>query len=322
MGAIPPDEFATELRRFERDRLAGFVADLWAAGGWETAIDGESVIVEREGERQLLAVTARSGSVFDRWRSPEIPDDADAVVRPDGTEGTDAEVPVIDASTLRDRLLFGLDADAADRICEAHLDVPARDGRWGPEPEPESETDPLPAASGGGRQWSRGRTMLVATGVLGFLVLVVGPGALLGAAPIDMPQPPGDSTGDAPEAVPVPTCERGPGEVAMTVGNVLQPPSEGASGLQVLWNFTDPHVRESRHYRSFRGFYAGPQFDPLREAETLVLDGVVRTSSEAAVFVIAPTEAWNVPYLFSMVERDRLEGSCWTIRSVAQSGDG
>lgn len=319
MGAIPPDVFTEELRRLERERLATFVADLWAAAGWETAIDGDIVVAERDDECQRLAIPGTPRRLLHRWRSPAIPDDADAVIRLDaeGRTGTN-ETAVIGASALRDRLLFGVDADAADRICDAHLGVAARGERWETAPDP----DPPARASDSGSERTRGRTMAAATLVFAFLVLVVGPGALLGAAPIELPQQAGSSTDGAVGPVPAPTCEREPGEVATTVANTLQPPSEGASGLQVLWNFTDPQIREDRHYRSFRGFYAAPQFDPLREDDSVVLDGVVRNGLTADVFVIARTEDGNVPYLFSMVRRERSGQSCWSIQAVARTGDG
>jgi hypothetical protein len=317
MGAIPPETFAEEIRRLERDRVASFVAALWAAGGWDTEVDGNFVIVERDGECKRLAVTDPPRRILDQWGSPAVPEDADAVVPlGDGERTVATEPPTIDASALRDRLLFGIEPDAANRICETHFGVPARDKRWDADPEPEPPNKASDAVTGR----TRSRTMLVATVVVAFLVLVVGPGALLGATPLQLGQTSGDSTSDALEPVPEPTCDRGPGEVATTVGGALQPASEGASGLQVLWTFTDPQIREDRHYRSFRGFYAAPQFDPLREADGIVLDGVVRDGDEADAYVIARTGDRNVPYVFDMVQRERDGQSCWFIRSVAPSG--
>lgn len=333
MGAIPPDAFADGLRRLDRDRLAAFVAALWEAGGWETVTDGSVVVAERGGERQRLEVTespqriangdrrwlvlADHRRVIDRWRSADVQSDADVVVRVSEREQADAdELPVLDVSALRDRLLFGIDPDAANRLSETYFGVPARDDRWDTDPDSEPSKPPSDSVP----VWTRSRTMLTATVVIAFLVLVVGPGALLGAAPLQLGQTSGDSTGGAMEAVPEPTCDRGPGEVATTVGNALQPSSQGASGLQVLWTFTDPQLREDRHYRSFRGFYGAPQFDSLREADGVVLDGVVRDGDEAQAFVVARNDSRNVPYVFTMVQRERGGQSCWSIRSVAPSG--
>lgn len=320
MGAIPPHAFARRLRQLDREAFATFVAALWAASGWETRTEDGLVIAERGDERQRLAV-APPRPLLGWWRSGSVPDDVDAVVRArrrdrslPGRQSVAAagEAPIVDAAALRERLLFGLDPSTADRICTEHLGVPARDPQW-------SGDGPLPGPrriSGAIGSHARGRTVLIGAVVIGVLLFVVGPATLLHAAPLAVGPMPGDSTGGADAPVPEPNCERDPGEVATTVSDALAPPEEGASGMQVLWEFTDPELREERHYRAFRGFYGGPQYDPLREADQVVLQGVVRDGDRAEAYVTAPTDGETTTFVFDMRERQRDGAECWTIRSV------
>lgn len=323
MGAIPPHVFARRLRQLDREAFAAFVAALWGASGWETRVEDGIVIAERNAERQRLAV-APPRPLLGWWRSGAVPDDVDAVVRA-GRRGRSlpgrqsiaaaGETPIVDATELRERLLFGVDPTVADRLCGEHLGVPARDPQW-------SDGVPLPGtplSSGAIGSHARGRTVLLGTVLIGLLVFVVGPATLLGAAPVAVGPPPGDSTGEANSAVPEPTCQRGPTEVATTVSNALAPPEDGASGMQVFWEFTDPELREERHYRAFRGFYGGPQFDPLREADEVVVEGIVRDPGQAQVYVTAPTEEGTTTYVFDLRTHERDGQDCWTIRSVAPS---
>jgi len=324
MGAIPPHAFIRRLRQLDREAFVAFVADLWAASGWETRIEDGVVVAGHGDERQRLAV-APPRPLLGWWRSGTVPEDADAVVRAGlrgrsipGRQsiGVSEGTTIVDATELRERLLFGIDPAAADWLCVEHLGVAARSARW-------SDDGPLPGSrriSGGIGSHARGRTVLVGAVVISLLLFVVGPATLLTAAPVAVGPPPGDPTGDANIAVPEQTCQRGPGEVATTVSNALAPSEEGASGMQVLWEFTDPELREDRDFRAFREFYGGPEYDSLRETDVVVLEGVVRDPGQARAFVTAPTDTATTTYVFDLRERDRGGESCWTIHSVAPSG--
>lgn len=333
MAAIPPHAFARRLRQLDRGAFGAFVAALWAASGWETRVEDGVVIAERGDERQRLAI-APPRPLLGWWHSEIVPDDADAIVRAGRSDhslpgrqsaAAAGQIPIVDATELRERLLFGLDPGAADRLCAEHLGVLTRNGRWG-------SGGPLPGGirvSGATGSHARGRTVLVGAVLLGIVLLVIGPTTLFSAAPLEVGETPGDPTGQADAPVPEPTCERSPGEVATSVGGALALPEEGTSGTQVLWEFTDPELRETRQYRSFRGFYAAPQFDPLRRADEVVLQGVVRDGDRAQAFVTAPTDDGPTTYVFDLRERDRIgddPGSeagdgeeCWRIGSVALS---
>lgn len=329
MAAIPPHAFSRRLRELDRQSFAAFVADLWAAGGWETRVEDRLVICERGEERQRLTI-APPRPLLGWWHSGDVPSDADAIVRAGrsghslpGRQSVDAagDAPILGATELRERLLFGLDPSVADRLCVEHLGVPARDGRW-------SDGSPLPGTggpSGAIGSHARGRTVLMGTVFLGLLLFVVGPATLLSAAPVEVGDTPGEPTGEADGAVPEPTCERGPGEVATAVGGALGPSTDEATGTQLLWEFTDPAVRETSEYSSFRSSYEAPRFDPLRSVDEVVLQGVVRDGDRARAFVTAPTDDGPTTYVFDLRQRngsgvDESGTACWSIRSIAVSG--
>jgi len=142
--------------------------------------------------------------------------------------------------------------------------------------------------------------------------LAGGPAGLLGAVPLQD----GATSDPAAAAVPEPTCERGPAAVVTTVAEAMGPPEDGASGLAVLWAFTDPDLRENRHYRGFRGFYAGSQFDPLRTAEGIGVGDVVREGSRARITLVASAPAGNTAYQVELREHERAGATCWAIYSI------
>lgn len=137
MPAIPPSALADRLQALSQDDLAAFVADLWAASGWETSVEGPAVVASRDGSTQRLLVL--EAARVPRLRSaPETTGPVDLVVTPRvnatagalprGTPG----VPVVSAADLRNRLLYAVDADVGDRLACDHLGVPARGDSWEP----------------------------------------------------------------------------------------------------------------------------------------------------------------------------------------------
>lgn len=129
MPVVSPAAFERLLRSLDEAALAAFVADLWAARGWETTVEGATVLA-RDPDRDRQ-VTIRCEAARRGWRSPGRPDagDADVIVRADrsgsapGDDGM-ADARVLGPGALRERLLYALDRDAAARLFAEHFDRP------------------------------------------------------------------------------------------------------------------------------------------------------------------------------------------------------
>lgn len=136
MQPIPPSAFDDRLRALSQDALAAFVADVWAASGWETDVDGPTVVASRDGTTQRLLVIPAAR--LQRLRAaPETTGPVDLVVTPQpsadaGLPRGTPEAPIVSPEDLRNRLLYAIDADTGDRLAREYLDVPARSGDWGP----------------------------------------------------------------------------------------------------------------------------------------------------------------------------------------------
>jgi hypothetical protein len=119
--------FARRYRALSPAERRDFVAALWAARGWETtradddAEDDPTVVVaRRDGRTRRIAV------------GTPVPADVDAVVG-DGTRRVLAASPrrraeavgatYLSPAALRERLCYGLDRDAADRLFRRHFGV-------------------------------------------------------------------------------------------------------------------------------------------------------------------------------------------------------
>jgi hypothetical protein len=114
-----PMSLAEFTRRFgaaDPATRTAFVADLWEALGWETSTEGTVVVAERSDpvpeSRRLLVPSGTP--------PPDGPD-VDAVVVPDESGPTDAEVPTIDAADIRDRALYGADRSTMGRVFRRHF---------------------------------------------------------------------------------------------------------------------------------------------------------------------------------------------------------
>lgn len=115
--------FARRYRSLSAAERRGFVAGLWAARGWETtreAAEPNVVLARRDGRARRIAVG-----------SP-VPHDADVVVG-HGARRLLATSPrrraealgatYVSPADLRERLLYGVDRDAADRLFRRHFGV-------------------------------------------------------------------------------------------------------------------------------------------------------------------------------------------------------
>jgi hypothetical protein len=108
-GSRPTDELAlveAHLRRLDDEACAAFVADLWAARGYETTRDGTQVTASRSDNSLTIRVGGGSGDiVIARGR------------RGQAVEGA----RVIDAEGLAERLWYAVDRSVAHDLCERHL---------------------------------------------------------------------------------------------------------------------------------------------------------------------------------------------------------
>ncbi len=123
MPLVSPSTFASRLGELDQAAFAGFVAALWAARGFETAIDGRVVRASGpDGREEVLWVTASSGWLPRRRAEP--PEEVDAVVtnrrRARRWDGESSRVVTADA--LREMLLYAIDRSVGDELCQRFLD--------------------------------------------------------------------------------------------------------------------------------------------------------------------------------------------------------
>lgn len=137
MPAIPASVFAERLRELDHEQLVRFVAALWDGTGWDTRIDGPVVVASRADSTQRLLVLPPSR--FPRLRkAPETDRPVDQVVLPrlvdDGTAlpRKSPSAPLVDAASLRNRLLYAIDSEHGERLATEHLGVSPRGKQWQP----------------------------------------------------------------------------------------------------------------------------------------------------------------------------------------------
>lgn len=122
MPPVSTAAFARHLRDLDDGELLAFLAALWEARGWETTVDDGRVVATRDDQRQTIAVVRPHRF---HLRRPPIPD-ADVVVstRADGRvagAASDEGAEFLDPAALRDRLLYGVDRDTAERLYAAQF---------------------------------------------------------------------------------------------------------------------------------------------------------------------------------------------------------
>jgi hypothetical protein len=136
MTPITPEAFARLLREADRDRVERFAAALLATGDEDDEDAGTPPVAVLDAPDEDLPVAdPRTGDV-----EPEpvavFRGTADETLRERARErGT----RLLDAPALHERLLYGVDPERADELCEAHLGRPAR-----------LDTSPDPDSDGGG----------------------------------------------------------------------------------------------------------------------------------------------------------------------------
>lgn len=216
MAPISREAFARSLRGLSDAELAAFVADLWAARGWDTTVGRRAVEATRDGTTRWVVIrpdgwfagrlpgwAPRPGRRQSSGWGPEF-EDADVVVTrsldggpPDGTR-------VVDAAELREMALYAVDPETRARLFDRYVGRPptseGRSRRVGLRPPPV----PVVASV----------LLLVTAGVIGALAY----GSPAGIGP---PAP----NGSEPEVTPAPVPNPRPGTETRT-------PPEAASGVE------------------------------------------------------------------------------------------
>jgi hypothetical protein len=110
------------LARLSRDACLAFVADLWAARGFETRVDDDVVVATRRSD-EVVIFPACGG----RLRSAPMPTrSVDVVVAPTGSATATRvaarhDARLLDASDLREMLRYAVSQTTAAQLCERHL---------------------------------------------------------------------------------------------------------------------------------------------------------------------------------------------------------
>lgn len=117
MPPVSTAAFGRALRSLGPDERAAFVADLWTARGFETTVEGTTVVAThpgRSGRTRIACGPTNRGL-----------EDVDAVIALEEASGADsADARVIGAGDLREMLLYALDRDEARALTERHLGRP------------------------------------------------------------------------------------------------------------------------------------------------------------------------------------------------------
>lgn len=237
-----PARLRRYLRRLDQSSLAALVADLHAAQGRETRVDGDAVVVERAGGTEVLwPVPARRVPRI-RRAVPDRP--IDAVVTAGDGGGHAARLAaatgarLVDGADLAERLWYGVDAAERDRLCERYLGVrpaemrpslAARVAAVG-----RAVADRVPDGSGHGRDVLRGVAAIVALVALAGVFVVATGGSVPG-------------TGTATTTATTPTPDSTSTEANASRDTVVYLPGLDADGV------TDADALASTHRRILAG---------------------------------------------------------------------
>ncbi|KAB1193309.1 hypothetical protein GJR96_07575 [Haloferax sp. MBLA0076] len=121
MGDTPRERFGDLVRAASPSERRRFVADVWAARGWETTVDGSFVVARTGTQTRRIALVA--GGWF--GVRPRVPDEVDVVVALDAAAIDAADstpgVRVFSLDDLYDLLRYGLPSDVGNRLVETHF---------------------------------------------------------------------------------------------------------------------------------------------------------------------------------------------------------
>lgn len=326
---IGREEFGRRLRERSPAERRRFVADLWAAGGWETAVEGPFVRLTRAGDppagRRVL-VPETDAAPVDVLRC-----DADA-----GEEGTR-----LGPADLYRRARYGLDRPTADDLFRRHFGRPMAaaptaetDGRAGDEPAPDGTAESAAGDEAGDRSL---RALALGAGVgaaAALLVIAAAVGLGVGPAVSGEPSLAGPATGGdggiASRYVGLgPTCERPPGVVvAIQVGALKHDDPATNAGIRTAWRFAAPSFRRATgSVEAFVGIMTREPYARLVNHDRGVLGPVERTGSEigrdedveeVSRTVVAFDRAGDPSaFEFTLVEQEGGErDGCWMTVSI------
>lgn len=132
MPPIPSERFGRLFRGLDPDERVAFVAELWATRGWQTTVDGTSVVVTREAKSERILIVDPG-----RFGTPALEDIDVLVVARDRTAvrnaAADAGVRYLTPEDVRELLLYGLERSTAAFLFQRTFGQPL---------EPASETAP------------------------------------------------------------------------------------------------------------------------------------------------------------------------------------
>ncbi|WP_416840504.1 hypothetical protein [Haloferax sp. DFSO52] len=188
MGSRRREYFGDVFRAATASERHRFVADVWAARGWETTLEDSLVVARRATQTQRIAVV--TGSRF--GLRPTIPADADVVVALTPLSAPSARVISLDE--LYELVRYGLPAADGDRLVETHFGVSLDD-------VPASSSVHVPRADST-------RSVLVVVAVVALLVVaIVATAGVPGVAPRFGGEPESDQSTATATPAPTPTPE-------------------------------------------------------------------------------------------------------------------
>lgn len=246
MGPVSAGTFARLFYRLDTQAKREFVADLYAARGWDVQVDGGRLHVNRDGEERRIAILEPPW-----FRSVSLPDADEVVVTRDHSgvrsAAEDAGVGYRTPADLRDLLLYGLDRETAEELFTEYFDQPL--SVIGPEHEADdldlSLTALLPSLD-----LSPQQAAVVAILLIGVAVWVGGAGTLLGF----------DSGAASPELNGTFT----PGEAGAIGGAEEYPPGLGPEGIENSGELTAAHFQFLHGQpHEYRISASGPQHAPF-----------------------------------------------------------
>lgn len=131
----------SRIRSLTRPGLVEFVAALFEARGYDTHVEEGAVVATDAGQTIRIGVTSHS-LLRDLGVGRSNAAEGDLLVAPNGLADRPTGDRVLDASDLREMLLYAIDRPTATQLCARHLGAP-----------PEELT---PTATARGRRWLSG----------------------------------------------------------------------------------------------------------------------------------------------------------------------
>lgn len=312
------------LLSLDHEGFVGFVAELWAASGWDVARDDRELVVSRQGESKRLLVLSPYRTVPRLRRAPEHTEPIDAVVSPyAGTDLADLprgmpKAPIVDAERIRERLCYAIEEEPRDRLLET-LGAGTGGGRvvHGP-----GSVAPLRVPRPTRTSAASVGLLLVLLGVATLLVATGVPfgDAASGTANASEPQSAGGfATASAAVYDAYPNCERGPREIVEISSNATRG-SSLSRGLVVMGDFWNPNYVEASPHGTWYEFMRSDAHLEYYGAESVTLGEPRIDGEEATVIATATIDGEERQYVYELGRGDRPMGEgCWMLERFARA---